>query len=91
MADKEHHRSTDEAIGRIEAKLDAHIETFNSFKADSQDWKMRVDRRFEPIEELVNKLNTPFRIMLGVFVLVFTPIFGGIGIAIYRWVEKHFQ
>ena len=72
MSDYE--RKDDSIIARVEQKLDDHIRTqeiWNKFHDEKADiWREKLEKRFQPLEDLAKSATWSYKLVLGVAALV---------------------
>lgn len=87
MTDEDFRRVSDQIASRTEQKLDDFLDRYERDQQASRDWRETFCKRLEPLEDLNNKLKTPLK----VFSAILLAFFGGIGIAVWKWIAAHWQ
>jgi hypothetical protein len=85
MNETDFRRLADQIASRTEQRLIDLIETYKQDKETSKEWRESIDKRLKPLEEMAKQFDAPLK--AAGYVLV--AILGGAGLAIYRWVERH--
>lgn len=87
MNDEDFRRLGDLIASRTEQKLDDFIDRYERDQKLANEWRSAFCDRIKPLEELNDHLKTPLR----VFAAIVLAFFGGIGLAIWKWIERHWQ
>lgn len=89
--EQEQKRSSDVLIKVLLDEIKGIRELMEKRDDDAQVWREKFDQRLKPIEDLVKKLNTPFKVFTWGLGAVFVAILSKIGFAIFSWLERHFH
>lgn len=96
--DAEQKRQSDLLIGELIGKFEAfYAQQVQRDKiqerrdCEAQAWREKFDQRLKPLETLVDRLDTPMKAALWALGLVATAILTGMGVALWRWLERHWQ
>ncbi len=87
MNETDFRRLADQIASRTEQRLIDLIETYKLDKEVSKEWRESIDQRLKPLESMAKQFDAPLK--AAGYILV--AMLGGAGLAIYRWVERHWN
>ena len=89
--EQEQRRSSDVIIKVLLDEIRSMKEHMEKREEDANAWRSKFDERLKPLEELVQRLNTPFKMFTWGIGAVFVAILTKIGFAMWEWFYKHFH
>lgn len=88
-------RRREDAAIRMEQRFDDFIEAYDKDKADTKEWRKGYDEKLTALNSkisILDRFDTPIKIMGGAAILMVTPILGvlgyDIGKSILHWMDK---
>jgi len=90
--EEKYQRKDDEIVARIDQQLYDFIAITHEWQKkhdfEAREFRNEIKAQLKELTDFRNKLDTPYKVGLWVLGLIVASISGGIGLKIFRWLDR---